>query len=170
MQIVNGELSIRSAVVTDAPFFGKAWRDGEIMVTAGFPNGLDVKDEDIVRQIEGHSIKLLVLEADGEAIGEMHYKDEGEQTASFGIKIYSKEKRGQGLGSRFIQMLLAELFNNHGCERIIVDAAIRNIAAQRTYQGIGFKEVQVVMGSWVDQLGQSQGHIDYELIKANFQA
>ena len=61
-------------------------------------------------------------------------------------------------------MLIGWLFDN-GFERIALDTNVKNIVAQRTYEGLGFKKVRTNIDAWKDQLGVLQSSIDYELIK-----
>ncbi|MCL2169149.1 MAG: GNAT family N-acetyltransferase, partial [Defluviitaleaceae bacterium] len=148
MRIEKDGMVLRAAEVADAPVLGAWWRDGAVMAHAGFPNGLDTTDEEIVQKIEkqvrGESkMQWIIMEVDGVPVGETHYHDKGEQTAAIGIKICVQDMQGKGHGTRFLRMLISELFENLGFERIILDANVRNIRAQRTYQGLGFREVGV---------------------------
>ncbi|MCL2575638.1 MAG: GNAT family N-acetyltransferase [Defluviitaleaceae bacterium] len=163
LRIANDELVLRSAVMEDAAQLGKWWRDGDVMAHAGFPNGFDIEDEDIAAQIERGDGRLIV-EISGKPVGEMSYRDIGENAAEIGIKICDKTARGKGYGTKFLQMLIGWLFDN-GFERIALDTNVKNIVAQRTYEGLGFKKVRTNIDAWKDQLGVLQSSIDYELIK-----
>jgi RimJ/RimL family protein N-acetyltransferase len=165
--IKDGELSIRSAVAKDAPLLGEWWRDGEIMAHAGFPDGLDITDEEITQNLAlNDDLFVLIIEAGGVAVGEMNYKDYGE-IAGIGIKICDSALHGKGYGVRFVNMLIGELFGR-GYQKIIVDADLENIRAQKTYEKVGFVQVARHENSWTDQMGQSRGHIDYELTRADW--
>ena len=167
MIITDNELTLRNAKPQDAAILGSWWRDGKVMAHAGFPNGLNITDDEILAQIQ-QSTGLLIIEHTNEPIGEMSFRNKGNQTAEIGIKICVEAKKGEGLGTRSLKMLIAYLFNELKFERIILDTNVKNIAAQRTYTALGFKEVQVRQDAWIDQLGQAQSAIDYELVPANF--
>jgi len=75
-----------------------------------------------------------------------------------------KDARGKGYGTRFLRMFINELFCK-GFEKIILDTNVNNIAAQRTYEKLGFCKVRTNVDAWQDQLGVWQSSIDYELTK-----
>ncbi|MCL2752811.1 MAG: hypothetical protein FWE44_01525 [Defluviitaleaceae bacterium] len=87
----DGELEIRAAGCGDAPLLGAWWRDGDVMAHAGFPNGLDITDEQIFSQIENGD-GLFILEAHGEPVGEMSCRDKGAKVAEIGIKICKNQR------------------------------------------------------------------------------
>ena len=164
-------LSIRKAEINDAPLLGNWWRDGQVMAHAGFPNGLDISNEQIAKDLTNgwSNGGLLIMQVDGTAVGEMSFRDKGDKVASIGIKICNKDMQGKGYGTKFLKMLIKYLFEHKGFEKIILDTNVKNIAAQKTYEGLGFVKVAVHEDSWTDQLGQLQSYIDYEMTKADWE-
>ena len=167
MNLKNGNLSIRNAVLTDAEQLCKWWNNGEVMAHAGFPNGLGTTIERICTQIAADS-GLFIIEQDGTAIGEMNYRDKGDKIASIGIKICDSTAQGKGLGTLLLTMFINELFANYGFKKIILDTNVKNKRAQRLYEKLGFKVVAVRENSWTDQIGELQSVIDYALTKEEF--
>ena len=157
---------MRSAGVEDAALLGKWWRDGDVMAHAGFPLGLKITNEQISEQIQRGS-GTLIIEVEDSPIGEMSYCDIGEKTAQIGIKICKKDMQSKGYGLRFLRMLIGELFAQ-GFEKIILDTNVNNIAAQKTYEKLGFRKLRTNADVWKDQMGVLQSSIDYELTRENF--
>ena len=60
-------LTIRQAVAADAKQLAAWWNDGAVMAHAGFPNGLGITEEEVVRGLGGGS---LVIEENDRLIGE----------------------------------------------------------------------------------------------------
>ena len=171
MLVSQGNLTIRNATVDDAPILGKWWRDGEIMAHAGFPNGLNITDEEIASSLANDSDETqrrLIIEADGISIGEMGYRNKGNQTAEIGIKICETTQQGKGNGSKFLRMLIDELFANYGYKKIILDTNLNNERAQRVYTNLGFRETERKYNNWTNQIGELQSTIYYEMTKDEF--
>ncbi|MDR2168151.1 MAG: GNAT family N-acetyltransferase [Clostridiales bacterium] len=171
MLIKDDDLTIRSATAKDAALLGRWWRNGLIMAHAGFPKGLDITDKKIARDLSCENAKIglyvLIVEMKGMPVGEMSYRLKGE-FPSIGIKICNSHLRGKGYGTRLVNMLVGELFDR-GFQKILVDADLENVRAQKTYERVGFIEIARHENSWKDQLGQPRGHIDYELTRASWQ-
>jgi len=162
---------IRNASANDAKILGKWWRDGNVMAHAGFPNGISITDEEIVKQLTKDSDtthRLLIMEVNNIAIGEMNYRNMGAGTAEIGIKICDFAKQETGYGSVLIRMLIRNLFNQNGYNRIILSTNLNNLRAQHVYEKIGFRKIAIKYGSWRNQLGELQSSIDYELDKKDF--
>ena len=71
-------------------------------------------------------------------------------------------KQEQGLGKIFLTMLISELFRL-GYAKIVLDTNLRNKRAQHVYERLGFRRLRVNVNSWVNQLGDLQSSVDYEL-------
>ena len=169
MLIEKDNLTIRNAESGDAPQLGLWWRDGIVMAHAGFPNGLSITDDEIRRDIAAgtdDSGRVLIIEVNNIPIGEMNYRNEGNSTAEIGIKICDITMQGKGYGTRFLRMLICDLFENCGYEKIILDTNLSNVHAQHTYEKLGFVRVRERYDCWVDQLGNQQSAVDYELLKS----
>ncbi|MCL2236221.1 MAG: GNAT family N-acetyltransferase [Defluviitaleaceae bacterium] len=169
MILTSGNLTLRSAEVKDAPTLGKWWRDGTVMAHAGFPNGLPITDEKIEDNIKTKAggINLMILEVGGVAIGETHYKDKGDGICAIGIKICDFSQQGKGYGSRFLTMLIRELFGDLGFTQITLDTGDDNIPAQKTYERQGFVKTGEVI-EWTDSVGEHRKALCYKLDKNNF--
>ncbi|MCL2855871.1 MAG: GNAT family N-acetyltransferase [Defluviitaleaceae bacterium] len=169
MKLFDGNLIIRKAEIEDAAILGRWWRSGVVMAHAGFPNGLPVTDEEIKNKFKQWNGKhgLLILEADHVPIGEMSYNSKGNGIAQIGIKICVQEMQSKGYGSRYLSLLIDELFKR-GYNQIVLDTNAKNTSAQRTYEKLGFKKVGVRENSWKNQLGELQTSIDYKLDKSDW--
>lgn len=168
MFIKQGDLTIRNATIEDAPILGKWWRDGAVMVHAGFPKGLNITDNEIAAQVSedtDETRRRLIIEYCNTPIGEMSYYDKGNGIAEIGIKICDFQKQEKGYGTRFLRMLISTLFYKYGYSKIILDTNLNNKRAQHVYEKLGFHKVRVNMDSWKNQLGELQSSVDYELTK-----
>jgi len=137
MQIKKDNLLIRNATADDAALLGAWWRDGNVMAHAGFPNGLSITDEEIAKSLLTDSDEIcrrLIIEADSSPIGEMNYRNIGDNTAEIGIKICAPSKQERGYGSILLLMLIDELFINCGYNKIILDTNLNNKRAQHVYE------------------------------------
>lgn len=168
MILIQDNLVIRSATREDAPLLCAWWNDGEVMAHAGYPNGLGVTVQEVVRNLEAANNHVLILEIDGEAVGEMNYRTAAEGTAEIGIKICKPDRQEKGFGTHFLEMLIGTLFNEHGYQKIILDTNLSNSRAQYVYEKIGFRKTAVHIDSWKDQLGNWQSSVDYQLTKKEY--
>lgn len=164
-------LTIRNATVDDANQLAVWWNDGAIMAHAGFPKGLGTSVEEVATKLQGDSDdthRRLIMEADGVPIGEMNYRNVGEETAEIGIKICDFSLQNKGLGKVLLSMLITVLFKDMGYRKIILDTNKDNLRAQHVYETLGFRKVQVRENSWKNQLGEWQSAVDYELVQEDF--
>lgn len=171
MIIIYKNLQIRNATLEDAKLLAKWWNDGKVMEHAGFPNGLNTTPEKIIHEIStdsDDSYRRLIIEVEDSPIGEMNYKNKGNNVAEIGIKICELHKQEKGYGRLFLQMLISKLFEN-SYEKIILDTNLTNARAQYVYEKLGFQKVQINYNSWTNQVGELQSSIDYELLKSKFQ-
>jgi len=171
MNLVQGHMAIRTARPSDANQLCKWWNDGAIMAHAGFPNGLGEKPENVRASLTVNAHGRHIIEYDGVPIGEMSYRNKCETVAEIGIKICDFARREKGLGTSLLAMFIDALFLYHGYEKIVLDTNTNNLRAQHVYENkLGFTRVQVRENAWLDQLGQMQSAVDYELAKADWQA
>ena len=157
-------LTIRTAVSSDAAQLTVWWNDGAVMAHAGFPNGLGTTVEKV---IAGLRDDRLVLEEDGRLIGEACYRIAGEGITEIGIKICETDCQNRGLGRIILSMLISWLFEQ-GFEKIVLDTNLTNLRAQHVYESLGFRKLRINYDSWTDQLGNKQSAVDYELTEDNF--
>lgn len=171
MFIHKNNLTIRNATQEDAARLGNWWRDGKVMAHAGFPLGLKLSDEQIEKDLAGDSddtCRRLIIEVDGTPVGEMSYRNKGQNIAEIGIKICDFSRQEKGYGTQFLRMIIGALFNEYGYEKIILDTNLQNRRAQHVYEKIGFRKVGVRVDCCKDQVGQMQSAVDYELKKEEF--
>jgi len=171
MYLENGNLVIRNATADDAEILCKWWNDGKVMEHAGFPHGIGTTTQKIISDLAtdtDEECRRLILETDSEAIGEMNYRNKGDNIAEIGIKICDFNMQNKGYGRLCLIMLIKSLFNEMGYEKIILDTNMENKRAQHVYENIGFKKVAVNIDSRKNQIGKIQSSIDYELVKSEY--
>ena len=170
MRLEEGMLCIRDAEADDSAQLVKWWNDGSVMAHAGFPKGLDTTEEQVrenLARCEQGPKKILMILFQETVIGEMNYDVRDAHTAEIGIKICEKEYQNRGLGRTVLRMLLRELFSM-GYEKIVLDTNLKNQRAQHVYELLGFQKLRVRENSWVDQVGELQSSVEYELTPDHF--
>ena len=182
MRLEQGKLCIKNAEKEDCRQLVSWWNDGAVMAHAGFPNGLGTNEEKVQKQIAADSDdtrRHLVIWYDGNRIGEMSYANLGDsleetgedtienRTADIGIKICNSTFQEKGLGKIVLSMLIRELFSR-GYTKIVLDTNLKNKRAQHVYERLGFQKVNIRMDAWIDQVGEKQSVVDYELTKEHF--
>lgn len=171
MLLKYNNLTIRNATIHDAEQLAQWWNDGNIMAHAGFPNGTGQKKEGIANSLikdTDDTHRRLIIEFDNVAVGEMNYRNVGNNTAEIGIKICDFSKQNRGVGKVFLSMLINSLYSDFGYRKIILDTNLKNERAQHVYEQLGFKKLRVNENSWTNQIGEVQSSIDYELYQKNF--
>jgi len=169
MYLKKNDLVLKSAQIEDAKILTGWWNDGKVMAHAGFPKGLGLEQEATIRNIKKmnqdvQKEQLLMILYQDVSIGEMHYKID-QNGANIGIKICDFSYHQKGIGTLAIQCLNEYLFDHLGVKRVYLDTNIHNIAAQKTYEKIGFNKIGMRKDVFIDQLGQPQSCYDYELTK-----
>lgn len=170
MKLEQSEIKIRNATPEDASVLARWWNDGLVMSHAGFPNGLGISEKQIVEDLKKESDisgRTLIIEYQNIPIGEMCFRNKGNQTAGIGIKICEFEYQKKGLGKMVLSMLIKDLFSS-GYKKIILDTNLNNRLAQHVYEKLGFQKVSIKIDAWKDQLGNFQSSIDYELSEDTF--
>ena len=94
-------LVIRNANVNDALILCNWWNDGKIMAHAGFPNGLNTTEQDVLNSIKNDSDRnhLLILEINHIPVGEMCFHNVEESVVAIGIKICDCNQQEKGYGT-----------------------------------------------------------------------
>lgn len=170
MWIQHNDIIIRNVEEGDCNQLAAWWNDGNVMAHAGFPLGLNTTAEEIKKQIAedtDETKRRLIIEYQGQRIGEMSYYNVGNHVAEIGIKICVSSFQEKGLGRIALSMLIRELFNR-GYVKIILDTNKKNTRAQHVYEKLGFHSVRIREDSWKNQLGELQSAIDYELTPDDF--
>lgn len=168
MLIKKENLIIRNATEEDSTILCKWWNDGKVMSHAGFPNGLGTNSKNISESLKRNNDKnrTLIIEFEDKPIGEMSYRTPDNNVAEIGIKICDFDKQNNGLGSKYLRMLIDYLFSSMGYKKIILDTNLKNKRAQHVYEKLGFCKVKTNLDSWKDQMGVWQSSVDYELTEA----
>ena len=170
MEIIKGDICIRNAGSADCEQLAAWWNDGKVMAHAGFPKGLGITAEKIREQIAEDSDdtrRRLIIEYKEVKIGETSFRNMGDGSAEIGIKICEAAYQEKGLGKKILNLLIGELFSK-GYERIVLDTNLKNTRAQHVYETLGFRKVGVRINAWMDQVGELQSAVDYELTPENF--
>ena len=170
MYIQNNDIIIRNAEKGDCSQLAAWWNDGNVMAHAGFPLGLNTTAEEIQNKIAedtDETKRRLMIEYQGQRIGEMNCYNVGNHVAEIGIKICESSFQEKGLGRIVLSMLIRELFMR-GYTKIILDTNKNNTRAQHVYEKLGFRRVRIHENSWKNQLGELQSSIDYELTPDEF--
>jgi aminoglycoside 6'-N-acetyltransferase len=104
---------------------------------------------------------VFAIEADGDVVGSIQYYEENDPMYRHaGMDIFvATARHGHGLGSEALRLLARHLFEERGHHRLIIDPAVANERAIRTYERIGFRPVGVMRryergpdGAWRDGL------------------
>lgn len=166
MDLLNDNLAIREATIHDAQLLCDWWSDGEVMAHAGFPKGVYTDKNELIKRIQksSESSKILIIEINNIPVGEMNYNIDN-SIAEIGIKICNLKYQEKGYGTKVLKMLINYLFNELKVEKIILDTNLKNARAQHVYEKIGFKQVNIRIDSWKNQLGELQSSVDYELLR-----
>ena len=172
MHITFDKIQIRNAEAEDAEQLAAWWNDGAVMTHAGFPHGLGTTPEAVRQQIAGDSDETgrgHIIVYEGQPIGEMNYRNLGNQTAEMGIKICNPDFQEKGLGRIILSLFIQGLFDL-GYEKIVLDTNLKNTRAQHVYEKLGFRKLRVNKDAWTDQLGKMQSSVDYELTPEDFRS
>lgn len=172
MEISKDNIRVRSATLEDAAILNRWWNDGSVMEHAGFPNGLGQSLEETQANVlrNNPSSERLILEIDGERVGEASYKIE-DNAAYPGWKICEASYQNQGYGTKIILMLFDWLFSVKGptVEKIVWDTMIENERARHVYENkIKARKTEIIEKAFVDQLGRDRTAVVYELSKDEF--
>lgn len=171
MKVIRKNLVLRSATIEDAEILVNWWNDGKVMAHAGFPHGLGTSIEKVKNESKawnGEKGERLIIEVDSTPIGEMSYRNIENNTAEIGIKICNSAYQNQGLGPKFLEMLIHYLFHDLKKDRIILDTNLNNKRAQHVYEDkLGFTKVGIRYDCWTNQVGEVVSAVDYELMNPN---
>lgn len=166
----RNNIILRKAVDGDAVLLTSWWNDGSVMAHAGFPYGLGTDAAEVKEQIiknNSSSSALCIIEFDGKSIGECSYRLDGD-SAVIGIKICEFDYQDRGIGTETIGILMDYLFKKPQINKIVLDTNLNNKRARHVYEKLGFREVNINIDSWKDQLGNLQSSADYELTEEDY--
>jgi aminoglycoside 6'-N-acetyltransferase len=115
----------------------------------------------MLRWLTEESMRLLVVEVDGEPVGIMDFEEVLEpEYFSAGMDIALLASCiGKGVGTEALRLLAAWLIDVRGHHRLTIDPAADNLRAIRAYEKVGFKPIGIARcyergpdGEWHDNL------------------
>ncbi len=159
MPTLQGALArLRPATEADIPALAKIrqtpevyvwWRGGSDLVAA------------IEEDLNEHGVNVYVIEVEDRVVGWIQTHTETDpdyRHASIDIYV-DPSVHGRGIGTDAVRTLARHLFVEEGHHRVIIDPAVDNAAAIRSYSKVGFKPVGVMRryergadDSWHDNL------------------
>lgn len=134
----------------------------------GFPNGLGTTIRDVAGQIRQKSDEMHIILFEQTPIGEMNYRNLESGICEIGIKICDENFQNKGLGKLILSIFIQGIFAQPGYQKIVLDTNLANKRAQHIYEKLGFQKTKTNIDSWVDQLGNKQSSVEYELTKEMF--
>ncbi len=173
MFLSRDNVVIRRARPSDAVLLANWWANGKIMAHAGFPNGIKTNIPELTKRIidqnavENPQNVLLIIEISGIPVGEMNYNIKDDGTAEIGIKICDVNYQNKGYGTISIKLLAGYLFDKKKIKKIVLDTNINNERAKHVYEKIGFIKTAINENAFIDQLGNWQTAVCYELSPNN---
>jgi RimJ/RimL family protein N-acetyltransferase len=112
MEIKNDNICIRYATIDDAKILCKWWNDEKIMKYAGFPNGWDISEEEIINIILKETDEITgrrIIEIDNKPCGEMIYNNKENNVVEIGIKMCDFTINEKGYGTKALKMFMKYL-------------------------------------------------------------
>jgi aminoglycoside 6'-N-acetyltransferase len=137
------------AAIRGAPEVFARWGGGSDLVAA------------VRKDLADPEMTGYVIEQDGQVAGWIQwYAEEDPDYRHAGIDVYlDPQRRGQGLGTDAVRTLVRHLVVDLGHHRLVIDPAVDNAAAIRSYAKVGFRPVGVMRryergpdGTWHDNL------------------
>jgi aminoglycoside 6'-N-acetyltransferase len=117
--------------------------------------------DDAAALVEATEEVVFAIEVEGEVVGVVQYYEETDPMYRHaGMDVFlATAAQGRGLGSEALLLLARYLFDELGHHRLVIDPAVANERAIRTYERIGFRRVGVMRqyergpdGRWRDGL------------------
>jgi aminoglycoside 6'-N-acetyltransferase len=111
--------------------------------------------------VEEPDAVIYAIEADGQTIGLIQYYEETDPNLRHaGIDLaLATAWHGRGYGSEALRVVVRHLLEERGHHRLIIDPAVGNERAVRTFERVGFRPVGVMRqysrgpdGTWNDGL------------------
>lgn len=173
MFLSKDNLVIRRARPSDAATLAMWWADGKVMAHAGFPNGIKTNIPELTKRIINQNAEenpqnvLLIIEISGISVGEMNYSIKDKEVAEIGIKICNFDYQNKGYGTMSIKLLTSYLFDKKHIKKIVLDTNVKNERAMHVYESIGFIKTSTTPNAFIDQLGNWQTAVCYELVSHN---
>lgn len=136
---------IKIAVTTkdDLELVQKLWKDGRVMKWVGFPDGLEMSAEDMLKWYERlqqtpNEEHYSLFDTTGEYVGETFYRYHPEET-EVDIKLVPSQQ-GKSYASVGLSYVMSKVFVHDPNTVIIVDPHPENLQAYILYERLGFKK------------------------------
>lgn len=170
LHLTKDNQALRQADNNDVEALLSWWNDGKVMSHAGFPNGLNKNEQDILNELSTNNKeqRRLIMLYDDFRIGEMSYKHIGNDVYDFGIKICNEEYQNRHLGPKYLALLFDYLFDELNAKTIILDTDLENTRAQKVYERIGFTNKVIKYNSWVNAVGETRSSVSYSMNKEQY--
>jgi RimJ/RimL family protein N-acetyltransferase len=117
MEIRSDNICIRKATIDDARILCTWWNDTEIMAYAGFPNGWNISEEEIVKMLSKETDKdagRLIIEIDDKPCGEMVYNNKENNVVELGLKMCDPAIITKGYGAKALKMFMNHVLDTIG--------------------------------------------------------
>jgi RimJ/RimL family protein N-acetyltransferase len=162
------KITFRKATVKDSPQIQKWWQDGHVMAPVGFPKGLQVSLEEINQSLQYYEESsgefLLIIDEQGNAIGEFAYKLIDAEVATFDVKIGECSKQRQGYGEMAVKAGIEKIASFNKLKKIEINVSHTNEPALKLYEKVGFKKIGFLKDNWQNQLGESYSTVVMEYV------
>ncbi len=130
---LGGELASAASVLAD--FYNDPYNSALICNTIHFAPS-DVVD--VWREMEAEPARAVLLFRDGVLVGDAAFRHLGAGVAEVGVLIGPRALQGQGLGRRFLLMVLALGFEELALERLYAAIRPENEPSLRLFARVGF--------------------------------
>ncbi len=156
----------------DAEIFHRWWRDGELMASVGFEDGINISQSQIEKQFEQmllnvDSTKVFIVydKKTHQPIAEASFGefDPKKKSARIGLKICDLDKQGKGYGKELVLGLIRFLKTRYHVKTVLIDTLSKNKPAQNLYESIGAIITEVKKDFWQDPKGHWHDAIFYRL-------
>ena len=143
-------LFIRPVSIFDVPVLHKWWNDPRIMMHVGFPDGLQLKLNDVYNMIIKAQKRDHILATDRrfiieksinlEPIGEISYSswEPEAKVVSVGIKICNLSAQRQGYAFEAMNCFIVFFQSHLLVNKIVLNTYSKNLPARRLYEKVGF--------------------------------
>jgi aminoglycoside 6'-N-acetyltransferase len=112
--------------------------------------------DEIRANIADQDLATWAVELEGELIGYVESYEEPE--ADFrhaGLDLFLLPAvHGRGLGRDVVRTVVRHLLEDRGHHRVVIDPALANDTAIRSYEAVGFRRVGVMRRYWFDHVEQ----------------
>jgi aminoglycoside 6'-N-acetyltransferase len=105
-------------------------------------------------KLEGDLIAAWVVELDGAVVGFVQaYEESDPDFRHAGLDLFlDPAVHGRGLGQDTVRTTARHLLEDVGHHRLVIDPALANERAIRSYEAVGFRRVGVLRSYWWDHV------------------